>query len=269
MRQHLMTMTLLAGAALGAPAWADGTEPAKGEQAPAPVDIEATLAEFKGAVKAADGPEDLAKALTTLAAAGHHKAAAALAPYVAHRSDLVAEAAITGLGTLGAGLEAKHKPYCTKPLVALLKFDVRQPFRARLAAQNLERIGDERVVAALLDVIESKSIDVAKAAIVALRTLRHRAAIEPLIKALVKLEWSPPGGGGAGSGTPATWGSGDLGDELAARITALKQPVLDTLTAITGQRLDASLAWRKWWKANERTFRVAPLRDAPGSDQEA
>jgi hypothetical protein len=257
MHRTTTIFALLAVAALSAaPALADGSEPAKVEK-PA-IDVESRIADFKAAAKAAAGTSELAAALTALAGAGHHKAAAALAPYVAHQSDAVAEAAINGLGVLGAALELKYKPACTRPLLPLLKVDERQAYRARLAAQALERIGDDRVVAALTEAVESKSVEVAKAAIVALKTLRHRNAIEPLIKALVKLEWAPRGGGSAGSGTPASWGSGDLGDELAARIQALKQPLLDTLAAITGQSLATSQSYRKWWKDNQRTFRIVP-----------
>jgi len=262
------TLKTLALAALllgsTAPAFADGSAPAKKAEAPV-VDIAAALESFKEATKDAEEPKELANALTTLAASGHYKAAAQLARYLAHRSDVVAEAAINGLGALGASLELKYKPYCTRPLLPVLRLDERNPFRAKAAVAALEKIGDARIAAVLVGLVDSDNLDVAKAAVVALKTLKHRDSIDPLVKVLVKLEWAPKGRGGDGSsgGTPVGYGRGGLGNGLAERINALKAPVLETLAAITGERFSTSLDYRKWWKDNQRTFRIERPEDAP------
>ena len=248
-------------AALGAPAHAlspfdTPTAKAKKKQ-PA---VETYVAAFKGAVKGQKKSEPVARALAELAKAGHYKAARHLARYVFHRSDTVSEAAIKALGTLGAELAPKYKPHCTRPLLPVLRLDVKNPFRAGLAVRSLQQIGDARVAMVLLKLVGSKNLEVAKASVIALKTLKHIGVIEPLIKELTKLEWAPKGRGGNGSsgGTPVGWGRGGMGSKLQQRIQSLKQPLLDTLSAVTGKTHRTSQSYRKWWKDNKRSFRIAP-----------
>lgn len=251
-------------AALAAPAGAMPFDTPKAEASKKHPAVETYIDSFKTAVKGQTKSEPIANALGALAKAGHYKAARYLAKYVFHKSDTVSEAAIKALGVLGAQLEMKYKPHCTKPLLPVLRLDQRNPFRANLAIRSLQQIGDARVALALVKLTGSKNLEVAKAAVLSLKTLKHTAVIDPLIKELTKLEWAPKGRGGNGSsgGTPVGWGRGGLGSKLQQRIQMLKQPVIETLAAITGTNLTTSLSYRSWWKDHKRSFRIAPPKTA-------
>lgn len=253
----LFTIALTFGAV--APSLASPIETPKAERKAKP-DAGTMLDLFKTQVDNADD-EAIAKALTTLATAADEKVVRTLAKYVLHKSDEVADAAINGLGDLGAELTPRGKRLCLHAVLPVLRLTAKNPYRVGVACTSLEKIGDAACVPPLLRLLENENVKIAKAAAVVLKSVRSTAAIEPLLSQLTKLEWSPRGrmgGMGSSGATPAGAGRGNLGDKLQERMTHVKPAVVEALQAITGTSLSSSQGFRKWWKDNKRTYRIAP-----------
>jgi len=255
----LFSIALAVGAVAPSTAVAAPKDTPKAEkQADAKPDAKTMIDVFKTQVKKA-ADEDVAKALETLATAADKKVVRYLAKYVMHKSDTVADAALTGLGTLSKDLGLRGKRMCMQAVMPALRLTKKNPYRVGVACTSLGTIGDVAAVRPLLKLVEHDNVKIAKAAATVLKTVKSTAAIDPLISELTKLEWSPRGrnAGSASGSTPAGFGRGNLGNKLQERMTHVKPEVVKALQAITGTSLSSSQSFRKWWKDNKRTFRIA------------
>lgn len=116
------------------------------------------------------------------------------------------------------------------------------------------------------DLIEDREAWVAKAAVDAAGRLRCPSSVEPLLKALRRIE-GPDAEADAGLDPIGR----ELGDakvgrlvELASKAerketqkSVLREPLLAALRAITRQSFDRAKAWEAWWSKAKKTFRVA------------
>ncbi len=111
--------------------------------------------------------------------------------------------------------------------------------------------------------VEDREVWVAKAAIDACGRIRTAEAIDPLLKALRRIEGSM----GDSEVYPldeilegVSRGSLFKPDPNQKRPTerdVLKQPILSALNAITKQSFPVSKDWDSWWSKNKATFRVS------------
>jgi len=129
----------------------------------------------------------------------------------------------------------------------------------------LRALGNLRYKPATVEVakmVEDREVWVAKAAIDACGRIRAQEAIDPLLKALRRIE----GAAGYSEVYPldeilegVSRGSLLKPDPNQKRPTerdVLKQPILSALNSITKQSFPASKDWDSWWSKNKATFRV-------------
>src|SRR5262249_30790710 len=117
--------------------------------------------------------------------------------------------------------------------------------------------------AEIAKLVEDKEVWVAKAAIDACGRIRVAEAVEPLLKALKRVE----GAAGDAEVNPLDSlvegvGRGDLfrPDPNQKRPTereVLKQPILGALNSVTKQSFQSSKDWDAWWSRNKASFRVS------------
>jgi hypothetical protein len=130
----------------------------------------------------------------------------------------------------------------------------------------LRALGALRYKPAAADIaklVEDKEVWVAKAAIDACARIRCQEGIEPLLRALRRIE----GTAGDLEVTPldqliegVSGGSLFRPDPAQKRPTerdVLKQPIHSALTSVTKQSFTSSREWDGWWQRNKSTFRVA------------
>jgi HEAT repeat protein len=123
--------------------------------------------------------------------------------------------------------------------------------RCRPAAAEISKLVDDR------------EVWVAKAAIDACGRIRFPEAIEPLLKALKRIE----GIAGDAEVNPLDdliegVGRGSLlkpepGQKRPSERDVLKAPILAALSSITKQNLASAKDWDVWWSKNKSTFRMA------------
>jgi PBS lyase HEAT-like repeat len=129
----------------------------------------------------------------------------------------------------------------------------------------LRALGNLRYKPAAAEVaklVEDREVWVAKAAIDACGRIRAQEGIDPLLKALRRLE----GTMGDSEVHPlddilegvsrTSLLKPDSNQKRPTERDVLKQPILMALNAITKQNFSASKEWETWWSKNKATFRV-------------
>lgn len=133
----------------------------------------------------------------------------------------------------------------------------------------LRSLGALRFKAAGADVsklVNDKEVWVAKAAIDASQKVRAQEAIEPLIRALHRIEGKE--GEAAVTSDPLDdlvegVGKNDLykrdprQPKRGTERELLREPILSALQSLTKQSFPTSKEWSDWWSKNKSTFRVA------------
>lgn len=123
-----------------------------------------------------------------------------------------------------------------------------------------------------IDHLQDKKNPIINRAAIALGRLKDRAAVLPLIDALVtrhEYEVAPAGLGGTsatfGSINGQSLGGGISGGNSGPQIEVVyhnNEDVLQALTLITGQNYDYNmLAWKSWYTSQKRTQSLNPRRD--------
>lgn len=137
---------------------------------------------------------------------------------------------------------------------------------APVRIEILRALGALRYKPAALEIaklIEDKEVWVAKAAIDACGRIRFTEAVDPLLRALKRIE----GTSGDAEVNPLDdlvegVGRGDLlkpdvRQKKPIERDILKQPILTALNSVTKQSFLASREWDTWWSRNKASFRVS------------
>jgi HEAT repeat protein len=208
--------------------------------------------------------EERLAAVHALSGRRHEKTVRALSPLLTRSSVPVRILAARVLGGFAS------LPASSRELRQALRSPANQGKRhSAVRIEVLRALGAHGVKEAVPDVeglIEDREAWVAKAAVDAAGRLRCPSSVEPLLKALRRIE---------GPDAEADAGLDPLGRELGdARIdrlvdlgskaerkesqkSVLREPLLAALRAITRQSFDSARAWEAWWAKAKKTFRVA------------
>jgi hypothetical protein len=138
--------------------------------------------------------------------------------------------------------------------------------QACVRIEILRALGNLRYKPAAVEIakmVEDREVWVAKAAIDACGRIRVAEAVEPLLRALRRIE------GVAGDSevyplddilegvSRASLLKPDPGQKRPTERDVLRQPLLSALNSITKQSFPASKEWDTWWSKNKAGFRVA------------
>lgn len=253
--------------ALAANAQDDDAEKAAREKAAAEEALKTAEAKdkvkaYQGALKAAKEPGAMIDALKELAGCKHKLVVPALAMLLRFGDEAVGSEAARCIGEVGAALPKKEQPIAVSALTPILALDRSKPAVAVAAVKALATIGCPAALPSLFKYLDSKDNAVASASCAALGVIKDVSCIDPLIKALIKVDYNPSGGGGDAYASSGGTGYGrSPGAEAQARIDAIMQPCLKSLNAITGQSFQRANEWKNWWKMNRATFRLSEPDD--------
>ncbi|MCI0343759.1 MAG: HEAT repeat domain-containing protein [Planctomycetales bacterium] len=194
--------------------------------------------------------DDVMRACEALGATRSLLAVPALRGLASDPRDAVAMGALRGLRAIGEARGAAGRAGVGDILLALQKGLESRPVVRAEAVSALGALGERRALPVLRDLVADPSTALAAAAIVALGRAPHRDSVEPILK---HWEWLL----GA-----AKWDAGEKRRDWdrGPRLSTLQGPMRDALRRLTGKAFEEYEAWRDWWKANRRTFRVP---DAP------
>jgi HEAT repeat protein len=203
-------------------------------------------------------------ALQALGARKHPKTVRALAP-VLTRSPLSARILAARILSRFEGVEGTPAA-----LLSALRASANQGAKtSAVRIEILRSLGALKAAEAESDVnrlVEDREAWVAKAAIDAAGRLRQKSSVDPLLKALRRLEGPDanaevgldPIGIELGDVSPQRMLEGAFrSDRKVTQRDFLREPLLAALRAITGETHATPKAWTQWWSKAKGSFRVS------------
>lgn len=232
-------------------------EKAAAEEAAKAAEAKDKIKAFQSTAKAAKEPGQIIDAIKELATCKHKSVVGALAGLLRFPDGAVAGEAARAIGEIGAGLAGKDRLVAVFALTPILAMDRTRPDVAIAAIKGLVTVGDIAALPSLFKYLDSKENGVASASITACGAIKHESCIDPLVKALIKVDFAPSGAGGNAWASSGGNGAGaSPGPEAQARITAIMDPCLKSLNALTGQSFQRATEWKNWWRSNRATFKI-------------
>jgi hypothetical protein len=197
--------------------------------------------DFKKAVADGKGDNERATAILKLGQSERDlRIVGAVAPHLLADGDLARHEAIGVLKVY------RRERAAGQALLAALPACKGKPTQLERLVAALGEVGIEEAVPALVEQIKSANKKVAAAAAKALGETGGAAVVDPLVKALRRLEAD------RGAYQLPTGGISNEGQE---RFAAIAPAALEALAAVTGQKLSNAAEYEEWWKKGQGTFK--------------